>query len=154
MRTTPMRRDSEAANAGAVHADACPDTTKAARRWGHTARNQRFWREIGPPAFRAFYDYLRKVDDPWQVAADVVAYAKRRTLERLTDADLLARYRELVVADKEHEARDTICDMSPAAGWLEVARSHRIDAAINSELSAVAALLQERRVKREAAFHA
>lgn len=153
MHADPMRRDVIAQGAGSAHADACPSTADAAVRWGHTPRNQRHWREGGPPALRAFFDYIRRCDDPWHVLGQVTAWCKWRSIERLTDAVLIERYRELVAEDKRQEAEDTICDLNPLATWEQVERSHRVDAAYDLELAACAAECRRRGLSRGTVLH-
>lgn len=153
MPTDPVRRDLIAAGAGAAHGDACPNTTAYAKRAKMTPRNARYHAEGGPPALRAMWDYLATVDDPMQVAAQVMAWAKWRAVERLPNAALIERWRELLEADKRQEAEDTCCDMSPFTTWAQVERSHRIDAAYDLELAACAAELSRRRISRGEVLH-
>lgn len=153
MRGDPVRRAVIARTTGPAHADSCPDTAVAAERWGHTARNQRYWAEGGPPAVRQFFEYMRNLDEPYQMASEVMAYAKWLTVEKLPTWALIERFRELVALDKTQEAEDTVLDLNPLATWEEVHRSHRVDGAIDLEIAGVVSELMRRGVPRLEALH-
>lgn len=144
----PARRDVSNRLAGAAHAGACPSTTAVANRWGMSARNARHWKTDGPPVVRAFLEYLRSTDDPYQVVADINARVKQMTVERLTTEELILRYKDLVVLDKEVESANTIAHLDLTIPWADVHRTHRIDGAVDLELAGVIEELMVRRVER------
>lgn len=152
MRESLARMDAQKAVAGMAHADSVVGS-ETARRWGRTPRSGRYWAKGGHPAVRSFFEYLDRLDDPHQMAAEIMAYAKQCTLRRLSNEKLIERVRDLLILDKEVEYRDTAGDLSPATTWEEMHRLKRTDAAVNAELAGAVAECMARGINRREVLH-
>lgn len=144
----PMIRDVIDALAAAAHGDTEPDDSAAvARGAAPSRRTANRWRQAGrgSPA-EAFGSFLLDCRDPFRMLAHVKALAKRAALAKLTNAELIERYRDLRIAEKQREAADTILDMDAAAGWLDRAAASERDAALDEECAAIERVFAERRI--------
>lgn len=94
------------------------------------------WHRIGPPEARAFAAYLLVVSDPYRIEAAVRATVKQRALSKLSDAELIDRYRELLAIEPRVEADDRVKDVSRGLCWLQRAAASERDAAIDAEKAA------------------
>jgi len=123
--------------AARAHEDAEPVAKQAARKLSVSGRTARRWANSGPPAVKEFFRYLRAVSDTWRIAAEAQAEAKRATVEGLTRAELIVRYRALLVTECEREGDDRRLDVTRDTPWLDRATASVRDAAIDAEKSAI-----------------
>lgn len=130
----PMRRDVVRATAGVMHREAHRSLTheEAGARHERSPRTHRYWLVQGPPSAPTWVKYLERCPDPYHVAMWGVAQAKRLTVEKLSDADLRERIRDLIAVEKSLEAEDSVGDVR-AVGWLEDATTIQRELAINAE---------------------
>jgi hypothetical protein len=93
---TPTQRDVLTASAAHAHRDSEPSDKGAARRHGVSQRTANRWHSDGrgSPAER-FGLFLLSSSDPWRMIAHTKAVAARATIETLTRAEVIVRFRQL-----------------------------------------------------------
>lgn len=94
------------------------------------------WHRIGPPEVRAFASYLLACSDPYRLEAMVRSVVKQRAVERLSNAELIERYRELLAVEPRAEADDRVDDVGRGVCWLKRAAASERDSAIDAEKAA------------------
>lgn len=129
-------RDVLKAAAARAHADAEPDDRKAVARHGKSRRTWARARAEGPVEVRAAQAYLWESPHPWRIAAELTATAKHRTVERLSRAELIERYRDLLEADAIGEGEDNALRVRRSVDWMDRAAASERDAAIDMEKAA------------------
>lgn len=137
------RRDVLSLSVAHAHNDAGAGLTdvEVARRYSEAVRPVKTrtvndWHRIGPPEARAFAAYLLVCADPFRLEANVRATVKQRALAKLSNADLIERYHELLAIEPRVEADDRIKDVSRGLCWLKRAAASERDAAIDAEKAA------------------
>lgn len=144
-RTGLRGRDVLTASAALAHADAehgQPDAlvarrySAAGRKTSRRAASE--WKRVAPPESREFHAYLLVVSDPYRIEASVRATVKQRALSKLSDADLIERYHELLQHEPVVEAQDRVLTVSRGVSWLDRAAASERDASIEAEKAACA----------------
>lgn len=153
-RRDPRGRDILAMAAAHAHADAERGTLDrdGARRYGTSRRSHSRWRTEGPPALRDAADYLIACADPFRVGAFLRATEKMRVLARLSDAQLIERYHELLEHEPRVEAEDRILDVSRGVSWTARAAASERDSAIDAEKAACEREFARRGITEEQVF--
>lgn len=139
-------RDVVRETSAASHRDQPGTDKQHARRYSTSRRTQARHRESGPPALRAAQEYILASPDPLRAFATIKATEIHARLARMSTAELMERYREVVRADKEGEAQDTVHDCCQVTPWLERAISSERDAAHDLEKAALERIFAARRV--------
>ena len=139
----PRFRDMIATSAGLAHADSERGLTDAAvaRRYSTAGRKvsrrtANEWRRTGPPEVREFSIYLLACSDPFRIEASIKATVKQIVIAKLSDQELVHRYRELLEYEPIVEAEDRVLDVERGACWLRRAAASERDSAINAEKAA------------------
>lgn len=134
----PRGRDVLAMGAALAHADAerGMKDREAMQRYGTSRRSHSRWRTEGPPPVRDVAGYLLACSDPYRVEAYLRSVIKMRALSRLSDADLILRYHELLAHEPRVEAEDRIDDVTRGVCWLQRAAVSERDSAIDAEKAA------------------
>lgn len=142
-KTDPRGRDVIAAVAGLAHADAERGHTAAdvARRYSGAGRRTSRraaseWTRTGTPEHREFTAYLLVVSDPYRIEASIRSTIKQRAISRLSNAELIHRYHELLAIEPRVEADDRVLCVTRGACWLQRAAASERDAAIDAEKAA------------------
>ena len=143
-----IRKDIRRIGAGVAFHDAeRQDPARAsAERHGVARRTAQNWRTQGHPAVMAFLDYLESTPDPFRVLAECRVNVKGKHLRGLSVGDILERYGDLVLLEKDAEAEDLKLDCTPGASWSDRALASARDASINEEKAALERELEARRV--------
>lgn len=150
-------RDVRRRAAGIAHGDAHRGLTDAeiAARHGELARSRRSWardRQIGYPGQHQMAAYLRGCDDPIRVAAWARAEAFAVTLDRLSDADLVHSYRELLCHEPAVEAEDRTATVSRGVDWLERRATSERNASVDEQKAAHEHLFEVRGITEDDVF--
>jgi hypothetical protein len=139
----PRGRDVLTAVVGMAHADAERGRTAAdvARRYTRSGRKTSRraaseWTRVGTPEHREFTAYLLVVSEPYRIEASVRATIKQRAISKLSDAELIDRYRDLLALEPRVEADDRVMGVTRGASWLDRAAASERDAAIDAEKAA------------------
>lgn len=85
-------RGVDGAFAAKAHLDIYPSAKQSAALAGHHISTEHRHRLSGPPALTL---YLKNARDKWRLAAHMEVLARGETVERYTQPELIARYREL-----------------------------------------------------------
>lgn len=141
--------------AAMAHGDSYPNPKKAASRNGVTARTARRWRSPkeskGSPQ-DLYHLYLAQSENPWRLVAANQSMAAQQTVRRWPKAQLIARYRELLVEDKRTEAVDTANALERGVSWLSRAVDSERDAANDILKAAIEREFAVRGVSEEEVF--
>jgi len=134
---------SERELAGRAHRAANPNPKRSARLNGHHLSTEYRWTEDGPEPLRR---YLHNCDYPWTIVGYVKAWAMAK-VDRMTRAEVIERYRALLLAEKASEAANTALDLTRGACWLDRSESSERDAGHDEEKAAIERKLASLKVK-------
>lgn len=141
--------------AARAHGDAYETPKKAALRNGVSPRTARRWRSPreakGSPQDQ-YSIYLAHSDQPWRLVAANKVTAEQKTVSTWTDAQLIARYRELLIEGPHTEAVDTANASRRGVCWLDRATDSERDAAHDVLKAAIEREFAVRRITEEEVF--
>ena len=131
-----LRDETVAKSAGRLHRRVHPNVTRFAKRSGKSRQTIHRWSNghQSSPIFKWWKNYLKGATAA-QVTM-VLAWFRslsKTAIDILDDEELRERYHELLRADLETEAADTVSDLTPEQCWLEKERHSLADAAIDEE---------------------
>ncbi len=148
--TYNRRETTLAKSSGLAHKDIYPIDDECAKRLGLNRSTPYRWGKGAPSSpTNRHSQYFLEADRPWESLAHFESIAKWKVIVKLTDAELIERYWELVEAEKNIECTDNIEGHQPGHAWLDRARTKRRDAAIELELSAVMTEFEARGMTKE-----
>ena len=134
----PRRRDVIAMGAALAHKDADGSSAVMAARMGRTDRTARRWKSDGTGGPVDQHDhYLLSVEHPFRVVAHVKTIAKIRAVINRPAKELIARFHEILLAEKGREAVDTSNDLRRGLTMLARAQAAESDAALDEEKAAI-----------------
>lgn len=136
------RADLVARAAGQAHRDATGDSIRAQRiHPDRSARSHRRDYVEGPREVLLFLAFLDESEAPWRYEAHVRVRAKMRTLDDLTERQLIERVRDLRERQADLEAEGRKLDMRGASLGERAVNAERLSA-VTAELSAALLLCE------------
>lgn len=138
------RMDAARHGMAAAHSDHTTPKREALR-MGNSVRTQRRWSTEGPPQLRQIALYLEGHPNPHRILAHVRTMADAQ-IRALSNADLIADYRLLLVEECDVEAADRRGFL--VGSWLDVAAESERDAAVDIRKAAIEREFAVRRITR------